>query len=166
MMIRTERAADFEAITQVTAAAFRDHPHSQQTEPFIILALRQAGALALSLVAEIDGRIVGHAAFSLVVMGDGTPDWYGLGPLSVLPEHQNKGIGSALMAEGLSRLKEMGARGCVLVGDPHYYARFGFRNHPALVLEGVPPEVFQALGFDTPIPEGRVVFHEAFQTKG
>lgn len=163
MHIREESPSDVDAITHVTLAAFHDHPFSRQTEQFIILALRKVGALSVSLVAEIDGRIVGHVAFSPVTMGDGTPDWYGVGPLSVLPECQKKGIGSALMNAGLSRLKSQGAQGCVLVGDPLYYARFGFRNTPALVLDGVPQEVFLALAFGCPIPQSPVIFHDAFQ---
>jgi putative acetyltransferase len=164
MHIREETASDADAITHVTICAFRDHPHSNQTEQFIIEALRRAGALTLSLVAEIESRIVGHAAFSPVIMSDGTPHWYGVGPVSVLPECQKKGIGSALMTEGLSRLKDLGAQGYVLVGDPHYYARFGFRNHPVLVHDGVPPEVFLALPFTDRIPRGRAIFHPAFQS--
>ncbi len=163
MHIREETVSDIDAIAHVTICAFRDHPHSNQTEQFIIESLRRAGALTLSLVAEIDRRIVGHAAFSPVVMSDGTPHWYGVGPVSVLPECQRKGIGSALMTEGLSRLKDLGAQGCVLVGDPHYYERFGFRNRPALVHEGVPPEVFLALPFTDRVPHGQATFHPAFQ---
>jgi len=163
MIIRDEVASDADAIDTVTIAAFHDHPYSRQTEHFIVRALRRAGALTLSLVAEIEGRIVGHAAFSPVAMSDGTPDWYGLGPISVLPECQSRGIGSALLIEGLSRLKDIGAQGCVLVGDPRYYVRFGFRNPPGLVHEGVPPEVFLALPFDSHLPQGQVFFHRAFQ---
>lgn len=163
MIIRDETPADADAIADVTIAAFRNHPYSQHTEQFIIREMRRAGALTLSLVAEVEGRVVGHIAFSPVEMSDGTPDWYGLGPVSVLPEHQKQGIGRALIAQGLSRLKDLGARGCALVGDPAYYARFGFRNDPALVHEGVPPEVFVVLPFNGHVPEGRVTFHRAFQ---
>ena len=60
MRVRRETAGDVEGITEVTIAAFRDHPISRQTEHFIVKALRDAGALAVSLVAEIDGRVVGH----------------------------------------------------------------------------------------------------------
>lgn len=163
MQIREERASDGEAIAQVTAAAFRDHPHSRQTEPFIVQALREAGALALSLVAEVDGRIVGHAAFSPVEISDGAAGWYGLGPISVLPERQRQGIGGALLGQGLARLKERGAQGCVLVGDPGFYARFGFRNHPGLTHDGAPQEVFLALPFHGRVPRGRTTFHPAFE---
>jgi putative acetyltransferase len=166
LIIRKETAADFEAITQVTTAAFRTLPISNHTEQFIIRALRAAGALTVSLVAETDGRVVGHVAFSPVTISDGTKDWYGLGPVSVLPEYQKQGIGKSLINEGLSRLKQSGGRGCALVGDPNYYIRFGFRNYPGLVHEGIPQEVFLALPFTEKIPRGIVMFHEGFQAKG
>lgn len=117
-------------------------------------------------MAEIDGDIVGHVAFSPVTVSDGNPPWYGVGPVSVLPSHQRHGIGTALMNEGLSRLKARGARGCVLVGDPNYYRRFGFRNLPALTLEGVPPEYFLAMPFGEDMARGAVVFHSAFSAQG
>jgi putative acetyltransferase len=163
MIIRNERETDGEAITAVTVAAFEDHPISNQTEHFIVHALRAAGALALSLVAEVDGRVVGHAAFSPVTLSDGTTGWYGLGPISVLPEHQRQGIGTALINAGLSTLRDMGGQGCALVGDPNYYRRFGFKNDPALVHEGVPPEVFLVLPFTEEVPRGTVTFHEGFR---
>jgi putative acetyltransferase len=83
----------------------------------------------------------------------------------VLPKHQRQGIGTALINEGLSLLKARGAQGCALVGDPGYYIRFGFRNLPALTLEGVPPEYFLALPFDEEPPRGVVVFHSAFAAR-
>lgn len=162
-LIREETAADAERITEVTIAAFRDHPHSRQTEQFIVRELRAAGALSVSLVAEVGGVVVGHAAFSPVELSGGEAGWFGLGPVSVTPEHQRRGIGKALITEGLSRLKGLGGRGCILVGDPGYYTRFGFKNHPALVLEGVPPEVFLALPLADDVPHGRASFHRAFQ---
>jgi putative acetyltransferase len=119
MIVRKETESDIEAISQVTIAAFKTLPISNQTEQFIIKALRAAGALTLSLVVEIEGRVVGHVAFSPVIISDGTEGWYGLGPVSVLPEYQKQGIGKSLINEGLSLLKQMGGRGCVLVGDPN-----------------------------------------------
>ena len=98
------------------AAAFADHPHSEQTEGYINDALRRAGALTLSLVAHEDGRQVGHAAFSPVTIGDGSADWYGLGPVAVLPGMQGRGVGAALIREGLARLRALGAAGCVVMG--------------------------------------------------
>ena len=166
MIIRKETESDIEAITEVTKAAFENHPYSQNTEQFIISALRAAEALTLSLVAEMDGQIVGHIAFSPVTISDGSRNWYGIGPLSVLPDFQKQGIGKALVQEGLSMLKASGAKGCVLVGDPDYYRRFGFKNCPELTLEGVPPKNFLALPFDKHSTQGSVVFHPAFSAKG
>ncbi len=167
MIIRKETVSDIEAITQVTTAAFKTLPISNQTEQFIIKALRDAGALTLSLVAEIDGRVVGHVAFSPVIISDGTKDWYGLGPVSVLPEYQQQGIGKGLILEGLSQLKDMNAKGCCLVGHPDYYRQLGFKNVPDLAHEGVPQEVFFALSFDEKrTPHGTVTFHDGFKATG
>jgi len=166
VVIRSETSDDVSAIAEVTLAAFKTLAISNQTEPFIIAALRAAKALTVSLVAEVDGRVAGHIAFSPVTMSDGTPDWYGLGPVSVLPEYQRRGIGGTLIREGLSRLKELGARGCCLVGHPEYYGRFGFQNPQGLGHEGVPPEAFFALSFDGHIPQGTVEFHVGFQADG
>ena len=166
MILRKETIADIDAITKVTIAAFKDLAVSNQTEQYIINALRDADALTLSLVAEIDGRIVGHIAFSPAIISDGTKHWYGLGPISVLPEYQKQGIGKSLVNEGLSLLKELGGQGCALVGDPNYYKRFGFRNYPELIHEGIPQEVFLALPFTENVPQGIVVFHEGFLANG
>jgi putative acetyltransferase len=164
--IRSETDADTDAIAEVTLAAFKTLEVSNHTEQFIVTALRAAKALAVSLVAEVDGRVVGHIAFSPVDLSDGTRDWYGLGPVSVLPEYQRRGIGKALMQEGLSRLRKLHARGCCLVGHPDYYRKFGFTNMPGLALEGVPPEFFFALSFDGHAPQGTVAFHDAFRATG
>lgn len=164
--IRNETGADGPAITEVTVAAFKTLEVSRHTEQFIIAALRAAQALTISLVAEMDGRVVGHIAFSPVAISDGSRDWYGLGPVSVLPEYQRQGIGKALIQEGLSRLKDLKAQGCCLVGHPDYYRKFGFRNTPGLVVEGVPQEFFFALSFDGHIPQGAVTFHEGFRANG
>lgn len=163
IVIRSETAADVGAIADITIAAFKTLPISNHTEPFIIAALRAANALTISLVGEVEGRVVGHIAFSPVTVSDGSPGWFGLGPVSVLPECQRQGIGGALIREGLSRLKGLGARGCCLVGHPGYYTRFGFRNTENLALEGVPPEVFFVLSFDGHIPRGLVAFHDGFK---
>jgi putative acetyltransferase len=84
----------------------------------------------------------------------------------VLPAYQRQGIGKALIQEGLSRLKNLNARGCCLVGHPHYYRKFGFKNMPGLLHEGVPQEFFFALSFDGHTPQGTVTFHEAFKADG
>jgi putative acetyltransferase len=166
VLIRSETSADVSAIREVTVAAFRTLAISNQTEHFIVDALRAANALTISLVAEADGHIVGHIAFSPVTMSDGSSDWYGLGPVSVVPEYQRSGIGSALIREGLARLQGLGARGCCLVGHPEYYGRFGFQNVQGLVHEGVPKEAFFVLSFDGHAPQGTVEFHAGFEADG
>ena len=166
MVIRNETDADIGAISEVTIAAFETLEISNHTEQFIIEALRAAKALTVSLVAELDGRLIGHIAFSAVTISDGTRNWYGLGPVSVSPEYQRKGVGKALTQEGLSRLKNLNAQGCCVVGHPEYYRKFGFRNVPGLVIEGVPQEVFFALSFHGHTPEGTVAFHDGFKADG
>ncbi|HEY5849543.1 MAG TPA: N-acetyltransferase [Lysobacter sp.] len=162
MWIRTETQADHAAINKVIAAAFADQPGEGQTEQRIVEALRADGALSLSLVADIDGRIAGHAAFSAVRVGDGAVGWYGLGPVAVAPGDQRNGVGSALIRAGLSELAERGARGCVVLGEPGYYQRFGFRHEPELRFGQVPPQYFQTLTFGDRVAEGEVTYHASF----
>lgn len=162
VIVRPEARSDIAAISALTEAAFRDHPHSIQNEQRIVDALRASGALTLSLVAEQDGVVLGHIAFSPISISDGSERWYGLGPLSVVPEHQGTGIGKALVRAGLAALKALDAQGCVLVGAPGYYKKFGFRNVPALIYEGIPPEYVLALPFGERAPSGRVTFDPAF----
>ncbi len=162
MIIRKEIQSDVGAISDITKSAFEHHPYSNNTEQFIINALRAANALTISLVAEVDGKLVGHIAFSPVTFSDGSENWYGLGPISVEPDYQKQGVGTKLVNEGLHLLKDLGAEGCVLVGNPNYYERFGFRSPNGLKHEGVPQENFLALSFCNRIPAGVVQFHQAF----
>ncbi|MDP3980947.1 MAG: N-acetyltransferase [Chlamydiota bacterium] len=166
MIIRKEMVSDIEAITEVTIAAFKTLPISNHTEQFIINALRAANALTISLVAEIKEKVVGHIAFSPVKISDGSKEWYGLGPVSVFPDYQKQGIGKALVNKGLSLIKEMGGKGCALVGEPNYYKQFGFKNYPEMIYEGIPQEVFLVLPFTENVPQGIVVFHEGFLAIG
>ena len=166
IIIRNEIDADVDAITEVTVAAFKTLEISNHTEQFIVEALRANNALTVSLIAEVDGHVVGHVAFSPVTISDGTQNWYGLGPVSVLPEHQRKGIGKSLILEGISRLKGLNAKGCCLVGHPDYYRKLGFKNVSGLVHEGVPQQVFLAMSFDGQIPQGTVNFHDGFKADG
>jgi len=161
-IVRPERPGDIAPIAEVTAAAFLNHPYSHNTEPFIIAALRRARALTISLVAELDGEVVGHIAFSPVRITDGAANWFGLGPVAVAPRLQRRGIGQRLVREGLEALRRLGAGGCVLVGDPAFYNRFGFAGDASLVLPGVPPRNFMALWLSGPRPKGEVAFHDAF----
>lgn len=160
--LRTETAADVDAIAAVTRAAFLTAPHSSRTEHHIVAALRRRGRLTISLVAEEDGEVVGHVAVSPVAISSGAAGWYGLGPISVRPDRQGRGVGSALMRAALAALRCLGARGCVVLGEPGYYGRFGYAHHPGLELPGVPAPYFQALAFEGPVPSGRVRYDDAF----
>ncbi|MCC5808987.1 MAG: N-acetyltransferase [Ectothiorhodospiraceae bacterium] len=165
IQIRSETPDDAEAIHHVTELAFRDAPHTDHTEQFIVKALRESGVLAVSLVAVDDGKIIGHVAVSPVSISDGAAGWYGLGPISVLPRYQGKGVGSRLMEKALSDIEAGGASGCVVLGDPGYYGRFGFKVVEGLVLSGVPPEYFQAVSFGAGFAQGEVSYHEAFSAQ-
>lgn len=166
MQIRLEAPGDEDAISAVTEVAFRDALHSDQTEAAIIVALRRANALTISLVAtDADDVIVGHVAFSPVTIDGEDWGWYGLGPVSVTPKCQGQGIGRNLINDGINRLRALGARGCVVLGDPAYYGRFDFRSNGALTYPGVPSEYFQALSLASPMPAGVVAYHAGFKAK-
>lgn len=160
--LRVERPEDAPIIYALTEAAFTGLPFSDGVEPRVIDALRAAGALTLSLVATDGDEIVGHVAFSPVTIDARAGDWFGLGPVSVWPHRQRNGIGQALIREGLRRLRSMGAGGCVLLGAPAYYARFGFERDPRLRHAGGPAWAFQCLTLNGPRPVGEVSFHPAF----
>jgi len=162
-MIRTETPADAKAIEEVTLTAFTGLFSDNPTEHLIVNSLREADALSLSLVAEKDAGIVGHIAFSVVTVDGVDIGWYGLGPISVLPEFQKQSIGSTLIKKGLEQIRNMGGKGCVLLGSPEYYQRFGFKSYPNLYYEGVEEQrYFMALPFYEEVPDGKVEYHKAF----
>lgn len=159
--IRDERAGDSARIAAVTNRAFAASQHGDQGEAAIIERLRASGALTLSLVAEEEGRLVGHAAFSPVAIG-GETGWFGLGPVSVEPECQGAGIGHALIVAGIDRLRARGARGCVVLGDADYYGRFGFAHRTGVTFGDVPPPYLQIMSFGETAVIGNVAYHPAF----
>ncbi|MEN5273207.1 N-acetyltransferase [Stenotrophomonas lactitubi] len=165
LAIRPESIDDHVAIHKLTEMAFRDAVHSSHTEHHIVDALRERGELSMSLVAEDAGLLVGHVALSPVSVQDGSQGWFGLGPISVLPQ-QGRGVGTALMRAAIEALRGKGARGCVLLGEPAYYGRFGFRAVPGLVLPGVPAAYFQALCLQPPMAQGEVRYSPAFDAVG
>jgi putative acetyltransferase len=162
MIIRPENPSDHDAIRQVLIIAFADHPYSHQTEHLIVEALRADDALTVSLVAEVDGNVVGQIAFSPVQIDGEDCGWLALGPVAVLPAFQRQGIGQALVNNGLKTIRDTGTQGCVLVGDPGFYVRFGFAHNPTLCMEGVPPEVTLCLPMGHQVPKGNVTHHPAF----
>lgn len=163
MWIREETSDDIDAIRDVVRSAFAGAPGEGRLETRIVDALRADGALRVSLVAAIDGRIAGHVGFSPAHPAEADGDWYVLAPVSVAPADQGHGVGAALVSAGLRMLQEQGARGCVVLGDPAYYARFGFRATPGFTLTGAPDGAFQALAFDASIQTGgEVALHPVF----
>jgi putative acetyltransferase len=162
MLIRDEASGDHRAIRGVVEAAFERMPFSNQKEGALVEALRAAGALALSLVAEEAGVVLGHVAVSPVTIDGAALGWFGLGPVAVLPERQRSGVGSSLIEAALSRLRMADAAGCVVFGSPSFYQRFGFRTQGGLRFVGAPPELFMALAFRPPAPMGVVDYHPCF----
>lgn len=165
VVVRAEAPGDAPAIRAIHVAAFRDLAVSRQTEHLIVDALRDAGALAVSLVAEVDGVVAGHIAFSEAIVGDAERGWFLLGPIGVLPARQGCGVGSVLVREGLDALRAEGALGCVLVGEPGYYGRFGFTPHEGLGYEGVPDEYVLGLMLSDVAPRGLIHAHQAFDVE-
>ena len=191
MHIREERPGDAATITAIINAAFAPRTYDEATlakiaklqreagiaddhkdpaasglsEAQIIELLRKDSALTLSLIGEVDGELVAHVAFSKVRIGQAQLGWYGLGPVSVRPDLQGRGLGSLLIREGLSRLEALGAQGCVLLGYPPYYARFGFEPDGKLTYLGQPNPALQRLIFSGASPTGDVVYHRAFGTR-
>jgi putative acetyltransferase len=120
LVIRPERPADADAIHAVVAAAF-----PTDAEARLVEALREAGRLTISLVAEDGGEVVGHIAFSPVTV-EGVGGGLGLAPLAVIPERRGEGVGGRLVREGLAAAGRAGAAFAVVLGEPGYYSRFGF----------------------------------------
>lgn len=168
IVIRPETQADIDAIFAVEAAAFKGEPHAE-----LVNLLRADGALLLSHVAELNGAIVGHAAYTLLTVTDGdiVRRLPGLGPIAVDPPFQSRGIGSALVRAGLEAMRELDYGLLFLVGSPRYYPRFGFQPAQPLgfgsdyVEPGGPHEHFMVALLDDRAPgnvRGHVRFHPAF----
>lgn len=163
MIIRAEQPGDERSIEDVVREAFAKAVHSSGTEPSIVNALRNSGALSVSLVAVEAAEIIGHVAASRVVLQSSGAQWYGLGPVSVRPRWQRCGIGRQLIEALLDRLRGSGAGGCVVLGEPSYYGQFGFRHKSSLSYRDVPPPYFQFLSFTDEEPSGPVEYHAAFE---
>ena len=165
---RPEAPGDVPAIDALLLAAFAGVPHSDQSEARTVRALRAAGALALACAAWQGDALIGYVAASPVRL-DAPGHWFGIGPLAVDPAWQRCGVGQHLMHQALKALRQQGAAGCVLLGEPAYYRRFGFAAPPGLRLPGLPPEYadhFQALAFGPELPRGSVRYHAAFGLEG
>ena len=162
MKIRLEKPEDADQVRSLILAAFAAEDWAGETEAGIVDRLRASETMTLSVLAVTSGKIIAHAAFSKVLIGGLDLGWYGLGPVCVHPDFQSAGTGTSVITEGLHRLRTAGAAGCVVLGDPGYYHRFGFRAEPLLFLEGVPPEYFQSVVFKGQLPAGSVTYDPAF----
>lgn len=144
-LIRPETAAAIARIHRVNAVAFE-----RDGEANLVDALRSADALTVSLVAELDGEIIGHVAFSPVTIERAPEDrtFVGLAPVAVLPSHQRQGVAAQLIRQGLADCAGRGCSAAVVLGEPAYYARFGFRpaaDNDLRCEYDVPAEYFMAL---------------------
>ncbi len=129
MTIRPEVERDWEAVGALHRAAF-----PTPAEAGLVADLRAAGKAAISLVAEAEGRVVGHILFSPVGIEGRSAPGLGLAPLAVAPEQRRRGIGSRLIRDGLAAARSANHAYVVVLGDPAYDARFGFRAAGSLGL--------------------------------
>ena len=148
--IREELPGDIAAVREVNKRAF-----GQDQEANIVDALRSNGAVLLSLVATLDGQVVGHIMYSPATIGEqetgASVTGAGLAPMAVLPEHQRRGIGGKLIEAGTQKLKAKGCPFIIVLGHPNYYPRFGFTPASTFGIKcewDVPPEVFMLLVLD------------------
>lgn len=163
-LLRAETASDVDAIAELILEAYQLQAHSNQSEASMVEHLRQADALTLSLLAQTGDRLVGHLVVAPVTISGGAPGWFSIGPLSVAPDFHGQGIGSSLVWQGLRTMRQRGAAGCVVLGEPAYFGRFGFRSTPALNLAGAPAGCFLARPYERVVPLGEVSFHAAFSS--
>ena len=165
MIVRPEQSQDERAVRSVNLAAFET-----AAEANLVDALRQQARPLVSLVAQEGEEIVGHIMFSPVFLGGHAElNLMGLAPMAVMPAHQRKGVGSALVRAGLQRCRALGVGAVVVLGHPRYYPRFGFQqsNRFGIASEyDAPPEAFMVLELQPSYlsgSSGTVKFHAAFQ---
>jgi putative acetyltransferase len=162
LLIRPEQPRDAAAIHALTTQAFAPMSFSDGSEAGLVHLLREAGDLTISLVADEGGTLIGHAAFSPVTIDGKHDGWFGLGPISVEPTRQRRGIGRALVKAGLAMLSEAGANGCILIGNPAIYSRLGFTSNGRVRYRSTDPRQVQWVVFHGDPPAGDLDFAPAF----
>ena len=172
IIIRQETEKDYKLSETVVEKAFKNAEHTDHKEHLLVAKLRKGGAFIpeLSLVAELDGEIVGHIMLTkLLIENEGSKyDSLALAPVSVVPEHQNKGIGSELISKSLKIAKEIGFKSVIVLGHNKYYPRFGFKPASTWGIKApfdVPDEFFMALELgdgDLEDISGTVVYSKEF----
>ena len=160
--IRHEQPGDEAAIREMVTRAFIGHPYSDGDEQDVIDRLREDGDLVLSLVAVQDGEIIGQITYSPAILANGATGWVVLGPVAVEPSQQGKGVGRALIEAGEAAMKERGAKGITVLGDPEIYRRFGFAQNTPMWLAGDLGWAFQVKSLGGPIPECEQTYVKAF----
>lgn len=163
MQIRPETPQDAAAIAAIIKQAFAATEYGYSGEAELVERLRALNGLALSMVAERNGELLGHIAFSPAQVNGEAGPWYLLAPVSVWPDFHRQGIGSALIRAGIDGLKGLGASACFVLRDPGYYKRFGFVSDPQLSDTAPEPNAFfmRLMIKGTP-PIGKVTYHPAF----
>ena len=161
MIVRPETDSDIGVISELIQEAFAETPYSNGKEANILEQLRREDELTLSLVAELDGKIVGQVAFSPVRISETDGSWFGLGPVAVGTAMQRQGVGTTLIEQGHKMLIDKEASGCVLIGDPEYYQRFGYRSGNISYAD-VPVEYVQWVTFSGIMPKGNITYSKAF----
>jgi putative acetyltransferase len=163
--VRRTRAADWAAVLEIHRRAFGRDDEARMADA---VAAGDGFVAELSLVAESGGRVVGHVMSSWVGLEGSARRLLQLGPIGVLPEHQGRGIGSALMRASLEGARALGEPLLLLEGNPRYYARFGFVRADELGLLP-PPEALYDWAFQVAVldegaelPQGRVVYPPTF----
>jgi len=129
--IRKETPEDYAHVIQVTEKAFETLEISEHIEGQLVDKLRKAPSFVdeLSLVAELNGQVVGHILFTPIIIDRGEQQFHSLvlAPVSVLPEFQKMGIGGQLISAGHQKAVELGFESAILLGHPEYYPRFGYK---------------------------------------
>ncbi len=132
LIIRQEQPKDYPLVSNLISAAFKNEPHSDQTESLLVGRLRKSEAFIpeLSLVAELDGKIVGHILLTKIkIVNKGNSfESLALAPVSVLPAYQRKGIGRKLILEAHKIAKQLGYKSVALIGHENYYPKFGYKK--------------------------------------
>jgi len=162
VFIRPERAGEEDDILALVKRAFAGHPYSDGDEHVVIDRLRADGEMVLSLVAIEGQRVLGQITYSRALLTNSEDGWFVLGPVAVEPDYQRRGIGRALIEAGEKFMRERGAVGLTVLGDPAIYGRFGFAQNTPMWLAGELGWAFQVKTFGAPIPACEQRYVRAF----
>lgn len=160
--VRPEAPGDEAAIRDLMRRAFAGLPYSDGDEADVIDRLRADGDLVLSLVAESEQAILGQVTYSAAILSNGEAGWMVLGPIAVEPERQGEGIGRALIEAGEAAMRNVGAKGITVLGDPQIYGRFGFVAETGIRIDGNLGSFLQVRSFGAAIPHATISYAPAF----